>query len=190
MRQRYPGWPDACPIARLANGSYELVSTAPFKTRSRGTLTGSWGQDMACWHMYVMEQEAGLLPIMQAVVSFERGSYAFERTAYAQELLLTQLFAACRQNGVMLEGCLLQTSITCPGAERYSSTALRNELWSGNQALLSAEPGAAAVAREALSADAVNEVLTLSRASLRRRDLPRGGALSRLSCRRAFAPRA
>ena len=109
--------------------------------------------------------------------------------AYFKSFLLLEVLIGM-QNGVMLEGCLLQTSITCPGAERYSSTALRNELWSGNQALLSAEPGAAAVAREALSADAVNEVLTLSRASLRRRDLPRGGALSRLSCRRAFAPRA
>ena len=103
-------------------------------------------------------QEAGLLPIMQAVVSFERGLHPFERTAIAQELVLTELFAACRTNGVMLEGCLLQTSITAPGAERYSSSTLRNELWSADQARLSAEPGAAAVAREALSADAVNEV--------------------------------
>ena len=95
---------------------------------------------------------------MQAVVSFERGLHPFERTAIAQELVLTELFAACRTNGVMLEGCLLQTSITAPGAERYSSSTLRNELWSADQARLSAEPGAAAVAREALSADAVNEV--------------------------------
>jgi len=47
---------------RYANGSYEMVTDAPYKTRGRGVARGAWGWDQACYHMYLMEQHHGLLP--------------------------------------------------------------------------------------------------------------------------------
>uniref|UniRef100_A0A7S4BQW5 Uncharacterized protein n=1 Tax=Chrysotila carterae TaxID=13221 RepID=A0A7S4BQW5_CHRCT len=50
------------PRRRYANGSYEIVTDATFKTRGRGVARGAWGWDQACYHMYLMEQHHGLLP--------------------------------------------------------------------------------------------------------------------------------
>ena len=50
-----------CPIVDLPNGSYQYVSTAPFKTRRR-VVQGHWGWEQSCFHMYLMEQVHGALP--------------------------------------------------------------------------------------------------------------------------------
>ena len=62
MSTRYASFPYQCPIRDLPNGSYEYVSTAPFRTRRFGTVRGHWGWEQACFHTYLAEQAHGALP--------------------------------------------------------------------------------------------------------------------------------
>ena len=62
MQERYASFPHQCPIVDLPNGSYQYVSTAPFKTRRIGVVQGHWGWEQSCFHMYLMEQVHGALP--------------------------------------------------------------------------------------------------------------------------------
>ena len=62
MRTRYSAFPYQCPIRTLANGSYDYVSTAPFRTKRLGMFKGNWGWEQACFHTYLAEQAHGVLP--------------------------------------------------------------------------------------------------------------------------------
>lgn len=62
MSARYSAFPYQCPIRALANGSYDYVSTAPFRTRRIGVVKGAWGWEQACFHTYLTEQAHGALP--------------------------------------------------------------------------------------------------------------------------------
>ncbi len=60
-------------------------------------------------------QESGLVPIIEPEILMD-GSHAIERTAEVQERVLNEVYKACAQNGVFLEGSLLKPSMTVSGA--------------------------------------------------------------------------
>ena len=60
-------------------------------------------------------QESGLVPIIEPEILMD-GSHAIERTAEVQERVLTEVYNACAENGVFLEGSLLKPSMTVSGA--------------------------------------------------------------------------
>ena len=62
METRYASFPYQCPIRVASNGTYDYVSTAPFRTRRVGTVRGNWGWEQSCFHTYLMEQTRGALP--------------------------------------------------------------------------------------------------------------------------------
>ena len=61
-------------------------------------------------------QEAGLVPIVEPEILMD-GDHSIERTADVQERIITEVYNACAENGVLLEGTLLKPSMTCPGAD-------------------------------------------------------------------------
>lgn len=62
MSTRYASFPYQCPLRDTPNGTYEYISTAPFRTRRIGWVRGNWGWEQACFHTYLMEQANGALP--------------------------------------------------------------------------------------------------------------------------------
>jgi len=61
-------------------------------------------------------QESGLVPIVEPEILMD-GDHTIERTAEAQERILTEVYKACAENGVFLEGSLLKPSMTVSGAD-------------------------------------------------------------------------
>ena len=62
LEDRY-GFPHRCPLVVSATGEIERnVTSSTEVTWFHGTLKGEWGWEQACWNMYVVEQQAGLLP--------------------------------------------------------------------------------------------------------------------------------
>ena len=62
MQSRYSSFPYRCPIRTLTNGSYDYVSTEPFRTKRLGVFKGNWGWEQACFHTYLAEQAHDALP--------------------------------------------------------------------------------------------------------------------------------
>lgn len=61
-------------------------------------------------------QESGLVPIIEPEILMD-GSHTIETTAKVQERILTEVYKACAENGVFLEGTLLKPSMTVSGAD-------------------------------------------------------------------------
>jgi len=61
-------------------------------------------------------QEAGLVPIVEPEILMD-GDHSIEKTAAIQEKVLAEVYKACSENGVYLEGSLLKPSMTVPGAD-------------------------------------------------------------------------
>ena len=61
-------------------------------------------------------QESGLVPIVEPEILMD-GDHTIERTAEVQERILTEVYKACAENGVFLEGSLLKPSMTVSGAD-------------------------------------------------------------------------
>ncbi len=61
-------------------------------------------------------QESGLVPIIEPEILMD-GDHTIERTAEVQERVLTEVYKACAENGVFLEGTLLKPSMTVSGAD-------------------------------------------------------------------------
>ncbi len=61
-------------------------------------------------------QESGLVPIVEPEILMD-GDHTIDRTAEAQERILTEVYKACAENGVFLEGSLLKPSMTVSGAD-------------------------------------------------------------------------
>ena len=61
-------------------------------------------------------QESGLVPIIEPEILMD-GSHTIETTAKVQERILTEVYKACAENGVFLEGTLLKPSMTVSGSD-------------------------------------------------------------------------
>ncbi len=61
-------------------------------------------------------QESGLVPIIEPEILMD-GSHTIEKTAEVQEKVLVEVYKACAENGVFLEGTLLKPSMTVSGAD-------------------------------------------------------------------------
>ena len=61
-------------------------------------------------------QESGLVPIIEPEILMD-GSHSIETTARVQEKILVEVYNACADNGVYLEGTLLKPSMTVSGAD-------------------------------------------------------------------------
>jgi len=61
-------------------------------------------------------QESGLVPIIEPEILMD-GAHSIETTAKVQEKILTEVYKACAENGVFLEGTLLKPSMTVSGAD-------------------------------------------------------------------------
>ena len=61
-------------------------------------------------------QESGLVPIVEPEILMD-GAHSIEKTAMVQERVLIEVYKACAENGVFLEGSLLKPSMTVPGAD-------------------------------------------------------------------------
>ncbi len=65
-------------------------------------------------------QESGLVPIIEPEILMD-GSHSIATTAKVQERVLTEVYKACAENGVFLEGTLLKPSMTVSGADAKES---------------------------------------------------------------------
>ncbi|KGG17447.1 MULTISPECIES: class I fructose-bisphosphate aldolase [unclassified Prochlorococcus] len=61
-------------------------------------------------------QESGLVPIIEPEILMD-GSHGINQTASVQEEVIKEVYIACQDNGVYLEGTLLKPSMTVQGAE-------------------------------------------------------------------------
>ena len=61
-------------------------------------------------------QESGLVPIIEPEILMD-GDHSIEKTAEVQEKVIKEVYMACQDNGVLLEGTLLKPSMTVNGAE-------------------------------------------------------------------------
>ncbi|AIR93490.1 putative fructose-1,6-bisphosphate aldolase [Prochlorococcus phage P-TIM68] len=61
-------------------------------------------------------QEAGLVPIIEPEILMD-GNHDILTTSRIQERIIKEVYFACQQNGVYLEGTLLKPSMTVPGAD-------------------------------------------------------------------------
>ena len=61
-------------------------------------------------------QEAGLVPIIEPEILMD-GDHDILTTSEIQEKIIKEVYFACQQNGVYLEGTLLKPSMTVPGAD-------------------------------------------------------------------------
>lgn len=61
-------------------------------------------------------QESGLVPIVEPEILMD-GAHSIETTAAVQEKVLVEVYKACAENGVFLEGTLLKPSMTVSGAD-------------------------------------------------------------------------
>ena len=65
-------------------------------------------------------QESGLVPIIEPEILMD-GAHSIERTAQVQESVLAEVYKACADTGVFLEGTLLKPSMTVSGADSANS---------------------------------------------------------------------
>tara|TARA_B100000929_G_scaffold76339_1_gene59547 strand:+ start:517 stop:1578 length:1062 start_codon:yes stop_codon:yes gene_type:complete len=61
-------------------------------------------------------QESGLVPIIEPEILMD-GDHTIEKTAEVQEKVLVEVYKACSENNVFLEGTLLKPSMTVSGAD-------------------------------------------------------------------------
>ena len=61
-------------------------------------------------------QESGLVPIIEPEILMD-GDHTIETTAEVQEKVLVEVYKACSENKVFLEGTLLKPSMTVSGAD-------------------------------------------------------------------------
>ena len=61
-------------------------------------------------------QEAGLVPIVEPEILMD-GDHSIETTSKIQEHVITEVYKACKLNGVYLEGTLLKPSMTVSGSD-------------------------------------------------------------------------
>mgnify|MGYP000008699822 CR=1 FL=1 len=67
-------------------------------------------------------QNSGLVPIIEPEILMD-GDHSIERTAEAQEKILTEVYKACEENGVFLEGSLLKPSMIVSGADNANKAS-------------------------------------------------------------------
>ena len=67
-------------------------------------------------------QNSGLVPIIEPEILMD-GDHSIERTAEAQEKILTEVYKACEENGVLLEGSLLKPSMIVSGADNANKAS-------------------------------------------------------------------
>ena len=67
-------------------------------------------------------QEAGLVPIVEPEILMD-GDHSIETTSKVQEHVITEVYKACKLNGVYLEGTLLKPSMTVSGSRVPDSDA-------------------------------------------------------------------
>ncbi len=67
-------------------------------------------------------QESGLVPIVEPEILMD-GAHGIDKTAEVQEHVLTEVYKACAENGVFLEGSLLKPSMTVAGADNPDETS-------------------------------------------------------------------
>ena len=67
-------------------------------------------------------QDSGLVPIIEPEILMD-GNHSIERTAEVQEKVLVEVYKACAENNVFLEGTLLKPSMTVRGAENTNKVS-------------------------------------------------------------------
>ena len=67
-------------------------------------------------------QDSGLVPIIEPEILMD-GNHSIERTAEVQEKVLVEVYKACAENNVFLEGTLLKPSMTVQGAENTNKVS-------------------------------------------------------------------
>ena len=70
-------------------------------------------------------QEAGLVPIIEPEILMD-GDHDILTTSEIQEKIIKEVYFACQQNGVYLEGTLLKPSMTVPGADYEGKSDPKN----------------------------------------------------------------
>ncbi|MEM7562295.1 MAG: class I fructose-bisphosphate aldolase [Pseudomonadota bacterium] len=98
--------------ARFAKWRAVLQITDDGAPTNQAIMENAWGlarYARAC-------QESGLVPIVEPEILMD-GSHNIERTAQVQEHILNEVYKACADNGVFLEGTLLKPSMTVAGAD-------------------------------------------------------------------------
>ena len=70
-------------------------------------------------------QEAGLVPIIEPEILMD-GNHDILTTSEIQEKIIKEVYFACQQNGVYLEGTLLKPSMTVPGADYEGKSDPKN----------------------------------------------------------------
>jgi len=86
-------------------------------------------------------QEAGLVPIIEPEILMD-GDHDILTTSEIQEKVIKEVYFACQQNGVYLEGTLLKPSMTVPGADNESKSDPKNVALATVTTLLRSVPAA------------------------------------------------
>ena len=86
-------------------------------------------------------QEAGLVPIIEPEILMD-GNHDILTTSEMQEKIIKEVYFACQQNGVYLEGTLLKPSMTVPGADYEGKSDPKNVALATVTTLLRSVPAA------------------------------------------------
>ena len=86
-------------------------------------------------------QEAGLVPIIEPEILMD-GNHDILTTSEIQEKIIKEVYFACQQNGVYLEGTLLKPSMTVPGADYEGKSDPKNVALATVTTLLRSVPAA------------------------------------------------
>ena len=86
-------------------------------------------------------QESGLVPIIEPEILMD-GDHDILTTSEIQEKVIKEVYFACQQNGVYLEGTLLKPSMTVPGADNESKSDPKNVALATVTTLLRSVPAA------------------------------------------------
>ena len=86
-------------------------------------------------------QESGLVPIIEPEILMD-GDHDILTTSEIQEKIIKEVYFACQQNGVYLEGTLLKPSMTVPGADNESKSDPKNVALATVTTLLRSVPAA------------------------------------------------
>ena len=86
-------------------------------------------------------QEAGLVPIIEPEILMD-GDHDILTTSRIQEKIIKEVYFACQQNGVYLEGTLLKPSMTVPGADSGAKSDPKNVALATITTLLRSVPAA------------------------------------------------
>ena len=86
-------------------------------------------------------QEAGLVPIIEPEILMD-GDHDILTTSEIQEKIIKEVYFACQQNGVYLEGTLLKPSMTVPGADYEGKSDPKNVALATVTTLLRSVPAA------------------------------------------------